>query len=107
MPIQPVAADSVNIAIVLDQFSAKYNELLEFKDKQDFINLGFGVGGPYNKWLRDVQSMSDKHDSDLLTAGKRILFGDLVMLGTEYVSSKGKETEYTKWCHKSIADAIP
>lgn len=105
-PVQSVTIDSVKLAMILNELSGKYNELLEFKEKKDFLESGFGIGGPYNSWLKDVQEMRDKYDTELLNSKKGFLFGDLELLGYEYVSSKGTETDYTKFCHKSFTDAI-
>jgi hypothetical protein len=102
---QPVAIDSAKISLILNQLLAKYTDLMNFKDEAKFIEVGFGIGGPYNEWLKDIQKMSDKYDSDLLSAGKGVLFGDLEMLGYEYIQTKGKENDYTKFCHEAYANA--
>jgi hypothetical protein len=73
-------------------------ELLGFKDSPDFRLYGFGVGGKYNRWLRDVKDLYQAqpkgvHPIPILV---RASPGDLMTLGMEYVSSDGEETEYTR-----------
>lgn len=72
--------------------------LLAFKDKKDFKTYGFGRGGPYHKWLTDVETLRDSqpkgptHPVPLLL---RAAPGDLIMLGMEYMQ-KHRETDYTR-----------
>lgn len=87
------------------EFKSLYQELLDFKDKADFKQYGFGEGGPYNKWLKKVEELKNSPDSKLLLQ-KGVLIGELEQLGLAYVSSKGKETEVTKNFNKIFSDAI-
>lgn len=72
--------------------------LLAFKRNPDFKKYGFGRGGPYHKWLTDVEALRDaqpkgfKHPIPLALRAAR---GELMMLGMEYMQ-KQKETEYTR-----------
>ena len=93
------------IEIIFGQFKLHYSELMEFKDKDDFKKFGFGQGGPYNKWLKEVEQLENNPDSKLLLQ-KGIVAGELKSLGVEYVSSKGQETEVTKSLNKVFSDAI-
>lgn len=34
-------------------------ELLRFKDEPGFAQFGFGIGGPYNKWLKTVAALGE------------------------------------------------
>lgn len=90
---------------IFGQFKALYNELIEFKGKEDFKKYGFGEGGPYNKWLKEVEKLENNPDSKLLLQ-KGVVAGELKSLGMEYVSSKGQETEVTKSFNKIFSDAI-
>ena len=90
---------------LFQEFKTLYNELLTFKDKADFKEFGFGAGGPYNKWLKNVEKLKSNPDSKLLLK-KGVVAGELEQLGFEYVSSKGKETETTIFFNKAFSDAI-
>ncbi len=90
---------------LFQEFKTLYNELLTFKDKADFKEFGFGAGGPYNQWLKNVEKLKSNPDSKLLLQ-KGVVAGELEQLGFEYVSSKGKETETTKFFNKAFNDAI-
>lgn len=86
------------------EFNSLYQELLDFKDADDFKQYGFGDGGPYYKWLKKVEELKNNPDSKLLVQ-KGLLIGELEQLGLVYVSSKGKETEVTKYFNKVFSDA--
>ena len=81
------------------------NELLSFKDKSDFHKYGFGEGYKYNRWLKDVQNLKNTQAEELLLK-KGFVPGDLEMLGLEYVTSNGRETEYSAWAKKTIRDGV-
>lgn len=104
--LQVIVIDSTELQNFLTIFSTKYEELNNFKSKPDFIEYGFEIGGPYNNWLTEVQHCRDEYDSFLLNANTGFLFGDLEMLGLEYVSSKGKETDYSIFITKTIEENI-
>lgn len=97
--------DEKNLKIVKQKVRTLFNELLAFKDKSDFKYYGFGVGYKYNKWLTDVQALKNTPEAKLLL-GHGFVVGDLEMLGLEYVSSKGAETEYSRWAKKTISNGL-
>ncbi|GCC53494.1 hypothetical protein SanaruYs_37390 [Chryseotalea sanaruensis] len=80
-------------------YSTLYNELIEFKDSDKFKQFGFSKQG-YSIWLEKVSEQMDKQrTSESLrdfSIEKEIFFGDLHMLGLDYVFSEGKETKQTK-----------
>ena len=82
-----------------------FHELLAFKDKSDFHQNGFGMGSKYSRWLHDVQKLKNTRTEKVLL---RLGFvpGDLEMLGFEYLSSKGNETEYSLFTKQSINDGL-
>lgn len=90
---------------IFGEFKSLYNELLSFKDKADFKKYGFGVGGSYNKWLKNVEKLKANSDSKLLLK-KGVVAGELEQLGLAYVNAKGKETETTKFFNKIFSEAI-
>lgn len=89
---------------VFGEFKSLYNELLEFKDKDNFKKFGFGHGGPYNKWLKKVEQLENNPDSKLLLQNGFVA-GELKSLGMEYVASKGQKTEVTKYLNNIFAEA--
>lgn len=90
-----LVTSATNDSIQLAKFKALYDELLSFKDSPEFIEKGFGSDSRYNKWYETVKSFSEDKESNIL-ASHGFVAGDLLMLGLEYVKSKGKETEYSK-----------
>jgi len=87
-----------SIAKLKFDICVQLERLLEFKDKQDFKTYGFGRGGPYHKWLTDVEALRDSQPKGLTHAvplALRAAPGDLIMLGMEYMR-KQRETDYTR-----------
>ena len=80
-------------------FNDLYLKLMEFKDKNDFHEFGFGAGGKYNSWQKSVQIESVNEDyNNLLKAN----FGDLQMLANEFLENKGEENDYTKFIQEEF-----
>ncbi len=78
-----------------------YNSLLSFKDDQYFHAYGFGIGYKYNQWLIDVEKLEDKsRQNELFFSDFSV--GDLKGLGLEYLKTKGRESDYTKWARSRI-----
>ncbi len=73
-----------------------YNELMSFKNNQRFHQLGFGRGGPYHQWLVNVDRIINNPINRELY--DRYGFGvlDLKSLGLEYVSTQGRENDFTR-----------
>jgi hypothetical protein len=97
--------DTEKVEKIFGEFKSLYNELINFKDKADFKKFGFGIGGPYNEWLKSVEGLKNNPDSKLLLK-KGVLIGELEQLGLAYASSKGQETEVTKTFNKIFTEAI-
>ncbi len=83
--------------------TAKLKELDGFKTDPKFIKLGFGTGGPYNKWLVAVD---ERQKAATKPSAEGIALGDLSGLGLAYVSSKGQETKFTRFAREEIEKAI-
>jgi hypothetical protein len=79
------------------------SELMALKGKQTFIRFGFGQGGPHHEWLVEVQA---EHDAKRFGQRERIAVGDLFSLGLEYVKTRGKENDYTRFARREIEQAI-
>ena len=87
--------DGNGFEIVMQKLKPLYDELMEFKFKEEFGIVGFGVGGPYNRWMNDVKRHRNETDEYPLLVNWNISFFDLMNLGLEYVRH-GKETEVTR-----------
>lgn len=80
---------------VLTRYKNIYNKLHSFKNSPDFHAYGFGKGGNYYGWYLSARNFTEEEDSYLMqTYG--FVSGDLLMLGQEYLKSKGKETDYSR-----------
>ncbi|MDK2771812.1 MAG: hypothetical protein KYX68_06225 [Flavobacterium sp.] len=82
------------------------NELLNFKNKEDFHYYGFGSAYKYNDWLIKVGELKQSSNSRKILLEYGFSLGDLEMLGLEYVKTKGKETEYSLWAKQRIINGI-
>ncbi len=80
---------------LVKDFETLYKELIAFKGKSDFATFGLGAGGPYGEWFGKVKRLSEDPYSNLLLR-KEIAPNDLIGLATEYISTKGRENEYTR-----------
>ena len=72
-----------------------YVELQSFRKTRDFKNYGFGRGGKYFPWLEKIGEMRDDPRNRCCLIYKGCVAGDLEMLGMEYVSSEGQDTDYS------------
>ncbi|MXY39025.1 MAG: hypothetical protein F4160_06620 [Rhodospirillaceae bacterium] len=82
--------------ILMKKLKPLYDELMVMKGMESFRTLGFGTGGPHNRWLMDVKRLrSENNDLKLLT-NWNVSFSELLVLGLSYVSTKGLETEQTR-----------
>lgn len=79
----------------VDQLATLYKELMSFKREPQFQDVGFGVCCKYNSWMKRVEKLRGQGSTAMwLQLG--VLPGDLLMLGLEYVHSKGAETSFTR-----------
>lgn len=82
--------------------------LLQFKDAQDFKRVGFGRGGPYFKWLSDIEALRDSQPRGAnhpIPFELRAAPGDLLTLGFEYMQ-KDAETEYGRRMLAELKETI-
>ena len=82
-------SESTNLLLTL------HRELHEFKDDPEFHNVGFGIQSRFRKWKIRVEKLQAETGLETL-AEIDVMPGDLLMLGLEYMRSRGKPTEYTK-----------
>ena len=85
------------------EISILTNELMKFKDEAKFHQVGFGQCCKYYKWLQKVQSL---RNNDSLGAMEKAAVGYLEMMGREYMKTKGKENDYTKFCKQMIKEMV-
>ncbi len=74
-----------------------YQDLQDFKDDAKFHKIGFGlfsISTKYKRWELEIQSLRKNKDSTFET---KLIAGDLLMLGLEYIKTKGKENNYIKF----------
>jgi len=86
-------------------------ELLNFKDSENFAWYGFGAGGPYNAWLKRVTEFRDTLAKELPREAQidpqlLVVPGKLMQLGFEFMKSKGKPTTYTEAVLPDLKKAI-
>ena len=72
-----------------------HEELQSFRKTDDFNLYGFGRGGKYYPWLKKIGEMKDDPRNKCCLIFKNCVAGELEMLGMEYVTSDGKDTEYS------------
>jgi len=93
------AEDSEGVAFLRKH----YVQLLKFKDSATFKDVGFGTGGPHNRWLTDLESVRKTNNYE---RNERIALGDLLNLGMEFLKTHGAENDYTKFARKEIEKVI-
>lgn len=81
----------------------KLAKLDSFKKSSQFHFYGFGIGGPYNSWIKAVGE--ERNDKTLSIFERSALF-DLQQLGFEYIKTKGLESEFTRYARSQIVETI-
>lgn len=89
LPKKHVMPDHVAVLKVL------YTELLAFKDDPEFHRVGFGLCCRFNAWKQRLERLGDGGGSRLYQ-DLGFVPGDLLMLGSRYLGSRGVETSYTR-----------
>lgn len=64
------------------------------------------MGYKYNKWLKEVQDLKNAPGSELFLEYEDFVVGHLETLGLEYLHSKGRETEYSRWAKETFNEAL-
>lgn len=89
---------------IIHTFKLLHTELMEFKSTEDFKVYGLNFPSPYADWIVKVNDLKTHQNvNDLIKKG--VVPGDLQQLALEYLSSKGKETEYTRNMNRIIKSA--
>lgn len=98
--------DKLAVKNLKSKVNKLFNSLMSFKTSYEFRDCGFGIGCKYNDWLLEVQSLKSVKGSDLFLSECGFVIGELEMLGLEYASSKGNETDYSRYTSKMIRDGL-
>ena len=87
------------------EIKALYNELQDFKDDPEFHEVGFGVCCRFNEWVQKVEELRDRTGVEIVQE-LGFVPGDLLMLGMEYMKSKGQPTSFTRDMEATIAAGL-
>ncbi|WP_442511801.1 SHD1 domain-containing protein [Novipirellula sp. SH528] len=82
-------------------------QLLKFKDEPKFKEYGFAIGGPYNKWLKSVESLRDSTPTGLrspIPFEVRTTPSDLLIIGMDFM--REGETDFTRRRLPELKDRI-
>lgn len=86
-----------------------YRDLQKFRHQPDFIEMGFGHGGPYYHWLTAAETVA-RWDGKVGAAelGQKYdcSLGELSALGMAYAFSRGEDTPYTIDVEKRLGPAM-
>lgn len=73
----------------------KLEKLLQFKDSKEFKKYGFGAGGPYHKWIEEVERLHNSKKPKEIPFVVRVAPGELMQLSSDFMKH-GRETDYIK-----------
>jgi len=93
---------------VLSEIRHLYLELQNFKNDPQFHRFGFAPGHKYRNWQSEAKRLVDSTPRDVGIEVMRegVVPGDLLVLGQEYLTSKGKETEYSRYINAQFQKAL-
>ena len=88
------------------QLCIHLEQLEGFKDDAQFKQVGFGVGGPYNKWLKSLEALRDAQPAgvDSIPLTLRAAPADLMTIGMEYM--RRGETAVTRQLLPELKETI-
>jgi hypothetical protein len=89
--------------------STLYTDLQKFKSEPSFHRMGFKPTSPktkYRLWFEAYQKAQKDPRYNKALIAKGVVLGDLMMLGSEYTKSKGKETDYSKFITSEFKKAL-
>lgn len=94
-------------ALVCSLLCRSLKELYSFRYDDEFHKVGFGVGGKYNAWLKNIEKIRDRSSSlpNRFFAVKTAA-GEIMQAGFEFMKSGGFDTEYTKTILPNVEQAI-
>ena len=77
------------------ELQSMHTELQSFRKTKDFKLYGFGRGGAYYPWLERIGKMKNDPRNRCCLTHNNCVAGELEMLGMEYASEEGRDTDYT------------
>lgn len=94
-------------ALICSHLCRSLKELYGFRYDDEFHKIGFGVGGKYNAWLKNIEKIRDRSSSlpNRFFAVKTAA-GEIMQVGFEFMKSGGFDTEYTKTILPDVEQAI-
>ena len=90
-----ISEEPADLSENTERLLALYQELHTFKDAPEFHQVGFGVCCRFNDWQKRVKELQSKTKLETFM-DIEVLPGDLLILGSTYMRSKGRPTEYTE-----------
>jgi len=95
---------SASASVFSDEFTALYNELMDFKDDPVFHENGFSPNMRKFKDWQDRTLKLAKRQAPSHRAG--VAAGELFQLALEYRRSRGQESRYTATVVPNMADFV-
>lgn len=92
-----VPATETEIAEAWSQWLKLYDELEKFKKKSDFHIYGLSSASPYHNWAKRVDDLGQTKGGNELLGRYEVNSFDLTQLAWQYISSKGKDNDYTSY----------
>lgn len=96
-PVTSTPTTEAEIAEAWSQWLKLYDELGKFKKKSDFHNYGLSSASPYHNWAKRVDDLGQTKGGKELLGRYEVSCYDLTQLAFQYISSKGKDNDYTKY----------
>lgn len=90
-------ATDAEIADAWAKWLKLYDELQSFKKKSDFHFYGISSASPYYDWSRRVDDLGKTKAGIELTYVYEVNCIDLTQIAMHYISSKGKDNDYTMY----------
>ena len=86
---------------------ALYDELLAFKDTKEFREKGFAATHKRgHAWLKKTEALRDEFHKSDYPITLQIAPGDLLQLGLEYVTTKGRENNETAYFREQLDEEL-
>jgi hypothetical protein len=106
------AADNTPAKEIAREMKQLYDELMIFKGKPKFHQMGFAAASPFKPWHDRVQSLGAKMQASGLQgrayfqAGFTVAPSSLYVMALDYMKSSGSETSSTKTLQKDLLDTF-
>lgn len=81
-------------------------DLDSFRSTEEFKVFGFGAGGKYHRWLKEMEAVETRQDYARFTRHEKLACGDLMALGMAYLQDGNQQTEKTAFFRAEIQRVI-